>query len=190
MVTSLLRRRITYSLILAVLVAAAVGAALFLSRGTTARASQETFVELVQPQRARVGEQVDVKLIVNNAHNLAGFQSGVSYDPAGLRVAYANLEDGLRGSGRDVMLLGPAGGDGKVILGAATCPAADCTAARPWNEQRIEQGVDGRVELATITFYADAPGRYELKLEGVQLVDPQGNLLTTGTANTVIEVTN
>jgi len=179
-------RRWIYSVVLCVLgVLAAVATISF--GYNTARASQETRVELVSTGSARVGEPFTVKLVVENSHNLAGFQSSVNYDAAVVKVGDVTFADGLKSNGRDMLPLGPTGREGLLILGAATCPG-DCTSAEPWNNAKATVGVDGRVELADLSFYSDVPGSYELKLDNVKLVDPQGNLLTTVTANTVIQV--
>lgn len=153
----------------------------------TARASQETLVTLVPSGPAQVGESVTVKLFVENSHNLAGFQSSVSYDAALVKVGDVEVSADLERNGRDLLTLGPTGRDGVLVLGAATCPA-DCNSAEPWNDFKTEIGVDGRVELASLSFSSEVAGTYELKLENVKLVDPQGNLLVSGIANTVIEV--
>ncbi len=163
---------------------------MLLNRAPSAGAVQPgTVISLVPPARAGAGEVTSVKLVASNAANLAGFQATVIFDAASLRFAGATVESGLEQGGRGLIPLGPATREGAVAIGAATCPAADCSDTEPEKARQQSLGVDGTVELATIEFLPGAPGRYTLLLEGVQLVDPQGNLqaATPAHAELVVE---
>ena len=63
------------------------------------------------------------------------------------------------------------------MLGAATCPVSNCYDLSLATVQRALAGVNGDVTLATIELYSDSPGEYELVLDHLQLVDPQGEVL-------------
>jgi hypothetical protein len=164
--------------------------AVTLTRGVsvTANSSQATIVTLLPPGDAHAGELITVKLVVNNARNLAGFQSTVSFDPTQLHLTGAKVENELASSGRGIVQLGPVFRDSAVVIGAATCPVAQCDDSRPGRIAGAIPGVDGQITLATISFYSAAPGRYTLKLDDVRLVDTQGQRLMAGAANTVLDV--
>jgi len=171
-----------------------VSAGLALTRMTaTGRASavaaDTPLVTLAPATQAYAGELIVVRLLATNVHNLAGFQSTVRFDPANLRLTGASVSNGLAAGGRALLQLGPVLRDGAVAIGAATCPTASCTDRRFASAPRAPAGLDGQVELATISFYTETPARYQLTLEGVQLVDPQGGRLAAGIANTTIDVT-
>lgn len=160
-----------------------------LSRDIFVNAAQQgTIVSLIPPDQAYVGELITVKLVVYNAQNLAGFQSAVHHDANNLYVSGAIFEKGLSQSGRDIMPIIPIRREDAVILGAGTCPVADCSDTQYNSAARYTQGVNGYVELAKLELIANAPGRYELILEDVQLIDPQGNQLGATTTNVMLEV--
>src|SRR5262245_60461854 len=73
---------LAYPIALAMLVALGVGVAVIFGAGPAASAAQETRIILVPPSQARTGELVTVRLLAQNAHNLAGFQATVLFDPA------------------------------------------------------------------------------------------------------------
>ncbi len=189
MTGTMLRGRPLAPLALVALAVVAVLAALALGFGGSVSASQEPRV-LLTGGNARIGEEVTLTLSASHVTNLAGFQANVGYDAAGLEIARAELQQGLKASGRDMFTLGPVGTDGMLTLGAATCPASSCTAAQPWRATKKTAGVDGDVALATLTFTAEQAGRYEITLNDVVLVDPQGNQLPATTVNAVVDVAN
>jgi len=183
-------RKLAYPIALVVLVVLGVGVAVMFGAGPAASAAQETRVILVPPSQARTGELVTVRLVAQHAHNLAGFQATVLFDSSRVRLTGATIEPGLTATGRDMLKLGPVLRDGSAVLGAATCPVANCSGAPATQTVRLLNGVDGQVELGTISFYIVTPGRYELKLDGVQLIDPQGKRLTTAATNAALVVTS
>lgn len=142
-----------------------------------ARASGETTLTLVPVGQVRAGELITVRLVARNARDLAGFQGSVRYDTAGLRLTGASVDEGLGQGGRDVLPMGPVMSEGQVALGAATCPIGDCASQEPALARRVEGGVNGQVTLGTLEFVSQAPGSYNLSLDGVIFVDPQGNPL-------------
>jgi hypothetical protein len=176
-----------------IIVATAIGLAAFigsltLGKEATVSASQQgTVVGFELPAEAYIGELITVKLVVNNAQNLAGFQAAIGYDPNNLSVS-AYSEEGLEAGGRDILLLDPVRREGAIVVGAATCPSADCGDGYARQSRQQARGVDGYAELATLELYTDVPGSYELKLENVKLVDPQGNLLATAANGAVLVI--
>lgn len=152
-------------------------------------ASQETEVVLVAPSDAHPGELLTVKVVARNVRNLGAFQSTVRFDPSQLRLTGATIAEDLKRSGRDVMEMGPVLRDDAAVIGAITCPIGRCGDAKPGISLRqLLAGVGGEVELGTISFYAAAPGSYQLSLEQVQLADSQGNVLSAQSVNTTLVV--
>lgn len=161
--------------------------------------SGPTAVSLVAPKSATVGELVVVKLVVNNVHNLAGYQATVSVDPTQLRITGAAILPDLSRSGRDILSLGPVWPTidddidphaSWVALGAATCPVADCSVAGDARTARLSpNGVSGRVELGLLHFLASKPGQYQVNISNVKLVDPQGASLDTTLNGVLLTVT-
>lgn len=184
-----MRRPLAYSALVAVLVLFTLTGIGLATRGAaTAGAPAETTLTLEVPRRARPGELIRVKLVATGAADLAGFQGTVRFDPTQLRLTGAAIEKGLSKGGRDILPLGPVLRRDSVVLGAATCPVAACGDSRPARAVRQPRGVNGRVELATIEFYTETAGQYELRLEGVSLVNPQGTLLPSRAAGSVLRV--
>lgn len=151
-------------------------------------AQQGTTIILLSPQNAYPGSLVTMNLIVDNAQNLAGYQATVWYDTDNLHLTGVDHQNGLSLSGRDMLLLEMIELENGVFFGAVTCPAANCGKARNPAASRYTQGVSGNIELATLSFIPQAPGRYEIILDNVHLVDPQANQLGATVTNTVLEV--
>lgn len=173
-------------LALAIAALALAGAAL--SGGSAAaRSAPAATVALLPPAHARAGDLINVRLVARGAHDLAGYQGAVRFDPAQLRYISAEVSAGFGAAGQEVLPLGPVLRDGAVALGAATCPVAICHASRSVPAAQV-LGLDGQVELGVVSFYAAAPGRYRLTLADVRLVDPQGSPLASVTSDTFVDV--
>jgi hypothetical protein len=157
-------------------------------------ASGPTTVFLSQPTQAKVGETMIVKLIANNAKDLAGFQATLTFDPNVLHLTDAKLSNELSRTGRGLLTLGPVIGYDTATLGAATCPMLVCDMpigiAEARLAQRQTQGVYGRVELAEFEVFIVAPGAHTLTLSDVQLVAPDGAALEAATTSTLALITN
>jgi hypothetical protein len=158
-----------------------------LGRSATAD-SGPTTVSLVvsQPVQAVTYQKMVVKLVVNNAKDLAGFQATLSFDPTTVHLTGAKLSDELSRTGRGLITLGPVIGYDSATLGAATCPVLICeNLADARVAQRQTQGVYGRVELAEFEVFILTPGAHTLTLSDVQLVAPDGSVLKAATTNTL-----
>jgi hypothetical protein len=184
---SSLRRQYTYPLLIMAVILFALAAVALLNGNATA-AAEGTTVSLEVPQGAAPGDLIEVKLVADNAENLGGFQAAVHYDPAQLRLTGARLPEQLGNSGRDLLALGPVFRSDSVVIGAASCPVQNCSEVQQGRAQQEAEGVNGRVELATLTFYVEQPGQYALHLQGVKLVDPQGATLSQSSLDAVLDV--
>jgi hypothetical protein len=145
-------------------------------------------VSLVTPEDARPGEIIRVALVATDVQDLAGFQGTVHFDRAQLRLTGAIIGDDITRTGRGLLPLGPVLRETSAVVGAATCPAA-CGEPRPARVERPRPAVAGQVNLATIEFYTEQPGQYELSLDGVQLVNPQGARMPVTVSGASLQVT-
>lgn len=145
-------------------------------------------IDLIAPAQARAGSLISVDLVASNVNNLAGYQATVQYDAAQMRLVGASIADDLKRGGRDILPLGPTEQAGAVVLGAVSCPARQCSDPRPAQAQRIPNGINGKVKIGTVRFYASAPGSYPLTLADVRLVDPQGQFLPVTATSIVLNV--
>jgi hypothetical protein len=188
MTTARVQRRSSFSSALVIIAVLAMIAVLVFGYSAV-NASQETTVELVPAGQVTTDDIITVKLVAHNVRNLGGFQSTVHFDPAQLHLSGVVLADDLKRSGRDVLPLGPVLRDDAAVFGAVTCPAGSCADVQPQRSfMRMLTGVGGDIELGTVEFLANAPGAYNLTLDNVQLVDPQGNRLAVRTIGTTLTV--
>jgi hypothetical protein len=189
MLGTLVQRRLLYAVVFMVITAVALLGLVVSNQQAVASASETATVTLEPVGSAKTGAAMTVRIVAKDVRNLAGFQAKVRFDSARLRLLDASVATDLQASGRDLLALEPVVQPDAVALGAATCPVKHCQDTRPRRAQRINRGVDGQVVLGTIQFYAAQPGQYPLTLDGVKLVDPQGNALAFSSANMVLDVT-
>ncbi len=143
---------------------------------------------LVAPATVRVGQPVTVQLRAAGVRNLAGFQTTVAFDAARLRLDQATIAQELKGTGRDLLPLGPVLRPAAVVVGAVTCPVSACASPRYKAKNPALPGVQGRALLAELVFTPTTAGRTELRLDGVQLVDPQGTALPVTISHAAFDV--
>jgi len=177
-----------YVCVLAIVGVLMLANGVFSEQRATASATQGAAITLVAPAQARPGTLIEVDLIASNVHNLAGYQATVEFNQANVRLVGASVADDIKGSGRDFLPLGPLERAGAVVLGAASCPATQCSDPRPAQARRVTRGVDGRVKLGTVRFHVAAPGQYPLTLSDVRIVDPQGQFLPVTASSIVLNV--
>lgn len=162
----------------------------WLAQRAAAGQARNPTVSLVAPERARPGEPVEVQLVADGAVDLAGFQATVAFDGDRLRLTGAGVHPAFAAPGRGTLPLGPVLARDHVKLGAATCPTDPCAARAPADAAQSPDGRSGRVPLATLTFYSEQPGRYELRLQEIQLVTPGGELIEIDRLDTSFVVTS
>lgn len=122
------------------------------------------------------GEEQTVQIKVTGSHDLGGFQFDLLFPPGSVSLSQATLGPLLSSTGRSALPLGPANESGRISFGGFTFGEA--------------AGAGGDGVLAVLVLRGETPGRGELRLDRVQLLDIQGNDLkpTSGAAGTV-EVT-
>jgi CSLREA domain-containing protein len=148
------------------------GAILTLAAGLAGAATEPSLV-IDAPKRAAVGQPIEIKLSVEDAADLAGYETNLLFDT---RVAeFAGLEhlgNGLRTPGRDVGQLGAVELLRGVSLGAYSCPVEDCL--HPGEGAETDDGSSGNVELATVYIVPNRPGVLQVKLGSTRFVDAAG----------------
>ena len=130
--------------------------------------------ELAVPARAQVGERVTFTLYGRSLQDLAGFHAVLRFDHLGLDFAAAELSPELEAQG-SLIAVGPVEVDGAVHLGAASCPAAECSRVTDYGlAERRTPAAGGDLPLATFAFYVRQPGAYQLALDELKLFNAAG----------------
>lgn len=130
------------------------------------------------PEQSQVhfGETFTVSLQVDEPGNLAAYQADLVYAPDVVVVTGVTLGPMLSSTGRTAEALGPkTRAAGRTALGAYSYGHA--------------AGISQPGTLAQVTLRALRPGSTSLRLESLQLVDPQANLLAGEAVDAQVEVT-
>lgn len=183
------RLRLPHLLLVGSLIALGIAVVFFTNNRAAAEAATPATVTFVVPTQARIGEAITIDIVADEARNVAGFQAAVQFDTTQLRVTSTDVGAGLGVRGRDVLVMPAVTRTNGVVLGAASCPVANCYDTRLQDAARTSSGVSGRIVLGHLYLYTEAAGQYQLTLSDVQLVDPQGNQLPITTTNTTLTVT-
>ncbi len=106
-----------------------------------------------------------VDLVMDDAQNLASFETTIRFDPQRLQLEQVVWSNWLSSTGRQVIPLGPTidNGSGRAHLGAISFGS--------------QAGVSGHGVLATLRFRPRASGESDLVLEDAKSTDPQGTRL-------------
>jgi hypothetical protein len=174
-------------LLLPAIVLLAIVVTLVVTRMTTTASGPS--LEVGVPDSAKVGEPIQLSLTVRNANGIGGYETKVAFDTnrANLR-SFEQQPQSLRKLGRDAQPLGPVEVSDGVVIGAYSCPVADCTEAT--SKLRADRGARGTVQLATVTLIADSPGDLTVSLVNPIFVDASGQTVDveTGTLTFTIPV--
>jgi hypothetical protein len=165
---------------LPVLVILALIAAIVLSRVTTTASGPQ--LVLNTPKTAKVGEPIELAVRIKNANGIGGYETKVKFDTSKAHMqSFEQQPEALKRLGRDAQPLGPIEAVDGVVIGAYSCPVADCTDAT--SKARADQGAKGNVKLATVTLIADAPGDLVVSLSELTFVDASGQKVAVSTGN-------
>ena len=117
-------------------------------------------------------------LVIENAKNLAAFQTELTYNPAIVNITAVTLGPFLSSTGRTVSPVGPTIDNtaGKATFGAFSFGA--------------QPGVSGTGILATITLQPKAVGATMLHLQNLGLADPAGAAVAATTADGQVQVSS
>src|ERR1041385_9404683 len=133
-------------------------------------------VELDAPSKIKLGEPIQIKLAVQNAADVAGYEANLEFDSSAVElngVSQRHSGD-LKAQGRDVQALGPVERPNEVSFGMYSCPVADCVDRA---SSRHDGGLGGRVQLAVIELAAHQPGVVEVRFSGAHFVDASGGTI-------------
>ncbi|MBP6471721.1 MAG: hypothetical protein KA773_14840, partial [Chloroflexi bacterium] len=133
-------------------------------------------VWLEAPATAVAGQPLAVKLMVDNVAGLAGFEAAVKYDSTQLGLRTAVPHPALAGE-RPLLNLGVVPQTDRLVVGAASCPAADCAAVAQSPPRQNLAGGSGRLELAELAFDVRSSGPIVLDLADILVVDVNGRVL-------------
>jgi CSLREA domain-containing protein len=141
---------------------------------------------LEAPAQAQVGDRIEIQLIVEHAHDLAGYETQLLFDRSAAHFSGLHQRDSdLKKLGRDVIPLEePELLDG-IAIGLASCPYPDCVEMKGSPQP---QGANGRVRLATVLIGTDQAGLLELSFEHLKFVDASGNQIAVDIPQTRIYV--
>lgn len=122
------------------------------------------------------GEEQTLEVRIAGGQDLGGFQFDLLFPPGSISLSQATLGPLLASTGRSALPLGPTSKPGRVSFGGFTFGDA--------------AGASGDGVLAVLIVRGETPGRGELRLERVQVLDVRGNDLkpTAGGPGT-LEVT-
>lgn len=143
------------------------------------------------PSSAIVGAPIVIRLIVDDANGISGYDATIGFDTAIAHLqSIRPQENDLTRLGRDVQGLGPVEVHGGVAVGAYSCPFSDCTDVG--NERRSTQDGTGQVRLTTFTIVADQPGPLTIDLTSARFTDQSGQPVEVDSsfATVTVQVSN
>ncbi|MBA2557824.1 MAG: hypothetical protein H0V12_10855, partial [Chloroflexi bacterium] len=143
-------------------------------------------VSLRGPARVAVGQPITLVLSARNVRDVAGYEATLSFDRSAAH--FGSLEqrsNDLRAGGRGILPFGGEETAAGVAFGAASCPVRDCVSRRG---ERVRGGRHGTVKLARIQITPDRPGRLQLRLGALKVVDASGRPVAVSVPRSVVTV--
>jgi len=116
------------------------------------------------PSNAKVGEPIELTLRITNANGIGDYETKVKFDTSKAHLqSFEQQPQALKKLGRDAQPLGPVEATDGVVIGAYSCPVADCTQAT--SKARVDKGARGNVSLASVVLIADTTGDLTVSLD-------------------------
>jgi CSLREA domain-containing protein len=138
------------------------------------------------PANVEVGDTIEIQLIVEHAHDLAGYEGQLLFDATAAHFSGLHQRDSdLRKFGRDVIPLEVTELPDGIAMGLASCPYSACVEMKGNPQPR---GANGRVRLGTVLIGTDQEGLLELFFEHLKFVDASGNQIAVDIPQTRIYV--
>ncbi len=154
--------------------AAAFGLTSFSAAPTLAAQPAAPTLSFSAPAQAAVGEVIPLTLTLNQATDIAGYETAVLFDPAVAEYAGAQQRaNGLAQLGRGVSPLTAVDLTAGATVGLFSCPVADCVSGVGPAAQTL--GAPADLPLATIYLVANQPGALEVRLDALKFVDAAGS---------------
>lgn len=149
--------------------------------------SGEVKLRVASPKKVEVGKPINLTFSLENARNVGGYEANVLFDTGVAEFAAVRQDAlGLSRNGRDVGSIDAVETPEGVSVGAFSCPVDDCTVRR--GGERVDQGVSGRVTLATVSIVPKSAGKMTLRIAQMKVVDAQGREISSGSRERVITV--
>ena len=142
---------------------------------------------LTAPDEVLVGDPIEVRLTIEDANGVAGFEVTVGFDTETASLqSFRPQENDLAAMGLDVEGMGPVEVPGGIAIGAYACPYSDCT--NPAAEKRNEQNGTGTYRLATMTLAAWQAGPLTIDLSSARFADVSGRPVEVDLSAAVVAV--
>lgn len=138
------------------------------------------------PKSADVGQPFDIKMVVRNAGDIAGYEAHLLFDPNA--AEFSNIrqrQNDIKKQGRDIFPLVVAEQSDGASFGLVSCPFADCQRNQG---QKQARGGQGNLQLATVTLTPQVAGQLVLQFDAVKFVDAQGNPVTAANSTPTLTV--
>ena len=167
-------------MLIPVLILLAAAVAIAMSKLTTTASGPA--LQVAVPTTAKVGEPIELALNIKRANGIGGYEAKVVFDKSTMHMqSFEQQPQSLRKLGRDAQPLGPIEASDGMVIGAYSCPVADCTQASA--KVRADKGARGNIKLATVTLIADVPGTLTVSLADLTFVDASGVPVAVSTDN-------
>jgi hypothetical protein len=138
----------------------------------TGTSAEGPIVEILAPTQGRVGEAVELTLIVRNVSNVGGYQARALFDASTARFGGINHSSGdVAATGRFVQTIGPGEIAGGASFGMYSCATRSCDAT---TSKPVTSGASGDVTLGTISILPDAAGSLTIVISGLRIADTSG----------------
>lgn len=146
----------------------------------------ETVLEVSAPAKVDVGQQIEIKLTVKHAHNLAGYEMHMLFDNSAAHFnGVHERQNGFKKFGRDILPLVLSDSDNGAAFGFASCPTNNCV-TRGGNKQK--RGAKGNVYIGSVILEPLKAGTLQIKLDAAKFVKPNGTPLAVRLATDTITI--
>ncbi len=138
-----------------------------------AEAAAQPSLQVDAPSFVDVGEPIRITLTAKHVRNMAGYEANLLYDTSAIQFGELRQRNNdLKKIRRDVSPLGAVEMPNGVALGLYTCPGSNCL-----TNSRSSAHSNGNVTLAQLTLDTKKAGLVEIRIDGLEFVDEDGNAL-------------
>jgi hypothetical protein len=142
---------------------------------------------LTAPDEVAVGEPIEVRLTIEDANGISGFETTIEYDSEVVSLqSFDPTANDLADMGLAVEALGPVEVPGGIAIGAYACPFSDCSSTT--GEKRNLQDGTGTYRLATLTFVSWQSGPLTLDLSSARFASMSGRPIEVDLSPAVVTV--
>ncbi|MEP7378988.1 MAG: LamG-like jellyroll fold domain-containing protein, partial [Chloroflexota bacterium] len=143
-------------------------------------------VKLDAPTAVEIGQPIELRISVEGAANVGGFEAMLRFDRRAAVFGGVNYSgNDIEAIGRGIGSLGPVERAEGVALGFYSCPTNDCAQT---SGQRSSGGVSGSVELATARIIPGYKGLLEIAVGPFIAVDVAGRKVAIDESSVIVNV--